>query len=314
MRLGAEDPRVLSSRGNLLVHLAPAPVVARVATLTAWTRDDPFRWLAREVSVAGYAARRDGPVIPPADVADPGPHRQDGFAISLWCYRKPEPDRPTPAEVGAELGRLHLALSGCRGDLPPLAPVRELITEGLDALGREQVLDPGVLARLRDQQQATLTELTRLTELAGPAAGASTLGGRNGDGWAPVGPLHGDAHGGNLMRTGGRWLWFDLEETCWGSRLWDLAVAAARPHSASPNSASPSSASTDSARPDLDSAALAAYAAVTGTPVPSPADLAPWSEARMLEGAVWSLGMAHQYPDRYQAVAQRLLDQVLASS
>ncbi len=40
--LPADDPRVLSSRGNLLVHLAPAPVVARVATLTAWTRSDPF--------------------------------------------------------------------------------------------------------------------------------------------------------------------------------------------------------------------------------------------------------------------------------
>jgi len=40
--LPAEGPRVLSSRGNLPVHLTPAPVVARVATLTAWTRRDPF--------------------------------------------------------------------------------------------------------------------------------------------------------------------------------------------------------------------------------------------------------------------------------
>ncbi len=37
-KLPADDPRILSARGNLLVHLAPAPVVARVATLTAWTR------------------------------------------------------------------------------------------------------------------------------------------------------------------------------------------------------------------------------------------------------------------------------------
>src|SRR5215470_7312213 len=56
--LPADDPRVLSGRGNLLVHLAPAPVVARVATLTAWTRRDPFVWLAREVAVAGYAFRQ----------------------------------------------------------------------------------------------------------------------------------------------------------------------------------------------------------------------------------------------------------------
>ncbi len=58
--LPADDPEVLSSRGNVLVHLRPAPVVARVATLTAWTRSEPFQWLAREVAVAGYAAANGG--------------------------------------------------------------------------------------------------------------------------------------------------------------------------------------------------------------------------------------------------------------
>ena len=53
---------VLASRGNLLLHYAPAPVVARVATLTAWSRHTPSLWLAREISVAGYVAeaRRTG--------------------------------------------------------------------------------------------------------------------------------------------------------------------------------------------------------------------------------------------------------------
>ncbi len=88
-KLPADDPRVLSSRGNLLVHLAPAPVVARVATLTAWTRSDPFSWLAREVAVAGHAARQGGPAVPPTDLADPGPHRRDGLVLSLFAYRPP---------------------------------------------------------------------------------------------------------------------------------------------------------------------------------------------------------------------------------
>src|SRR3984957_14800009 len=41
-RLGlpTATPTVLSSRGNLLLHFAPEPVVARVATLTAWSRRD----------------------------------------------------------------------------------------------------------------------------------------------------------------------------------------------------------------------------------------------------------------------------------
>lgn len=63
-RLGlrADEPAVLSSRGNLLVRFPAASVVARVATLTARTRRSPFMWLAREVAVARLhlRARRPG--------------------------------------------------------------------------------------------------------------------------------------------------------------------------------------------------------------------------------------------------------------
>ena len=45
-----------------------------MATQTAWTRAYPFSGLVRAVAVADYAARPGGPVIPPADLADPGRH------------------------------------------------------------------------------------------------------------------------------------------------------------------------------------------------------------------------------------------------
>src|SRR5260370_38789330 len=64
--LPASEPVVLSNRGNLLVRFPAASLVARVATLTAWTRREPVRWLAREVAVARYVAGRRGPVVPPA--------------------------------------------------------------------------------------------------------------------------------------------------------------------------------------------------------------------------------------------------------
>ena len=270
--LAADDPRVLSSRGNLIVHLAPAPVVARVATLTAWTRSNPFCWLAREVAVAGYAALQGGPVIPPTDLADPGPHRHDGLALSLWTYRPASPDRAAAAEAGTELARLHIALAGYAGDLPVMSPARDQITEGLAALERERVLDPATVARLRARHRAVLAWLDSLE--------------------SPAAVLHGDAHAGNLMRSGGRWHWFDLEETCRGPRQWDLAVLAGGQAADA-------------------TVALAAYAAVSGTRVPAAAELAPFHAARELEGAVWSLGMAHQYPSRYREVATQLLDSVL---
>src|SRR5436309_16056741 len=84
--LDVNQPRILASDQNLLVHLSPAPVVARVATRIAWSRPDPAAWLAREVAVASHAAANGGPVVPPTSQADPGPHRRDGYAMTLWTY------------------------------------------------------------------------------------------------------------------------------------------------------------------------------------------------------------------------------------
>jgi Phosphotransferase enzyme family len=275
--LPADDPEVLSSRGNVLVHLRPAPVVARAATLTAWTRHDPFRWLAREVAVAGYAAARGGPVVAPTARADPGPHWGNGLAVSLWDWVPPSRVRPGPAETGAALARLHLAATGFPGELPVLSPLRALISDGLAALERDQVLDRAVLAALRDRHAAILAELDQVT--------------------APTLVLHGDAHAGNVLpadgaRPGPGWLWIDLEETCRGPRAFDLAVLA------------------DHQGADAD-ATLAAYAAETGEPLPEPGVLALFTRARRLEGAVWTLGMAYQYPARYREPARFLLADVL---
>lgn len=271
--LPTDDPRILSGRGNLVVHLAPAPVVARVATLTAWTRNDPFRWLAHEVAVADYVATHGGPAVAPAALADPGPHRSNGLAVSLWNYLPPSERRPGPAAVGEALARLHLATVGFPGQLTVMSGVRAQVTEGLAALERAQALNPDVLAALRARHAEVLAELD------GAGGDQDTV-------------LHGDAHAGNLLCAGTWWLWVDLEETCRGPREFDLAVVARHQ-------------GTDGA------ATLAAYAAALGGPVPRPADLAPFDRARDLEGAVWTLGMAHQYPDRYREPARALLASVL---
>ena len=61
----ATEPVVLRDRANLLVHLAPAPVVARIPGMTAPVRADPQDWLAREVAVAGFAAAAGRPSCRP---------------------------------------------------------------------------------------------------------------------------------------------------------------------------------------------------------------------------------------------------------
>lgn len=283
--LPAADPEVLSSRGNVLVHLRPAPVVARVATLTAWTRAEPFDWLAREVAVAGFAAANGGPAVPPTPLADPGPHWSNGLAVSLWSFVPPSPRRPAPAEFGVALARLHVAAAAFPGDLPVLAPLRAQISDALAALERDRVLEPALLATLRGRHAEILAELDGLGGQEGPERpGTAQL------------VLHGDAHPGNLLWTPDGWLWADLEETCRGPRAFDLAVLVRGQDTA------------DAAD------ALAAYTGVTGEPPPEPGDLAWFGWARALEGAVWVLAMAHQYPARYAERAPAVLASVLTSA
>jgi Ser/Thr protein kinase RdoA (MazF antagonist) len=281
-RLGlpAAEPVVLSSRGNLLLHFAPAPVVGRVATLTAWSRRDPFAWLAREVAVASYVSARGGPAVSPARLADPGPHWQDGFAISLWEYVPPDPRRPDLVEVGAALASLHAAADGCPAELGELRAARDQVSEGLDALERESVLPPSAVRALRARHK-------------------QVLAGLHGSGRRVV--LHGDVHAGNLVAVPGGstsdpadcWRWIDLEETSRGPVEWDLATMVAE----QPGPAA--------------AAALRAYTDRSGQPAYSVVDLAPFHAARMLEAVIWTSCMAHLYPARYRDQARQRLAGVL---
>jgi hypothetical protein len=51
-----DEPAVVHSQSNVLVHLRPAPVVARVMTGTVALHDDPQKWLEREISVLEFLA------------------------------------------------------------------------------------------------------------------------------------------------------------------------------------------------------------------------------------------------------------------
>jgi Ser/Thr protein kinase RdoA (MazF antagonist) len=298
--LPSDSPELLSSRGNVLVHLAPAPVVARVATLTGLTRREPGAWLAREVAAAAHLARVGAPVMAPTTLADPGPHRHDGLPVSLWALvpgQAPDPPRnpgpPSPAEVGRALARLHQAGAGFPGELPLLAPLNELIIEGLDILRRQRAIPPAALRTIAARHaefQARLAEY-----LASPDADE-----------VPV--LHGDAHPGNVMTTASGPVWIDLEETCRGPRAFDLAVLAltyTQRQDRSPTGSGQASFRLG-ASPDA-AAALDAYAREAGVPRPDPDVLALFAQGRELEAIVWICAMAQHYPARYRAQAQARL-------
>jgi hypothetical protein len=190
---------------NVLVHLKPAPVVARVMTGTALLHDDPEQWLAREVAVGAFLAERTDLVVPPSDILPPGPHEQDGLWMTLWKF-VPHDDQappPEPRELGRSLRALHAALADFPGDLAPLSEVRDWLARLLAELRRSRVLTPQDIDWLRFQMEA-------LT----PTVFESTL---------PTQALHGDASMSNLLRTDSRLVWNDLEDVCVGPVAWDLS-------------------------------------------------------------------------------------------
>jgi hypothetical protein len=208
----------IAAGSNVLVHLKPAPVVARVMTGTAVLHDDAEQWLAREVAVGAFLSERTDLVVAPSDILPPGPHEQDGLWMTLWKFvpHDAQAPPPEPRELGRSLRDLHAALAAFPGDLAPLSEIR-------DWLGH-------LLAELRPSPPLTQQDIDWLRfdlDALTPAVFESSL---------PAQALHGDVSIGNVLRTDSGLVWNDLEDVCAGPVAWDIAglvaSARARGHSA----------------------------------------------------------------------------------
>jgi hypothetical protein len=197
---------VINAGSNLLVHLRPSPVVARVMTGTVALHDDLERWLANEVSVLSFLAPT-GLAVAPSPLIDPGPHRSGGLWMTFWeqVEHRRGDDLPGDAErLGGALRELHHELSGFEGELPGFADLQRDIERLLGQLRPSAALTARKIESLVERLQA-MSE----TVFAAP--------------W-PAQALHGDASLWNLLRaTSGRLVWNDFEDTFRGPVHWDLA-------------------------------------------------------------------------------------------
>ncbi|HWC81880.1 MAG TPA: aminoglycoside phosphotransferase family protein [Pseudonocardiaceae bacterium] len=195
--LGQVKPVLLRDRANLLVHLSPAPVVVRVATVTASVRPGVSANLARDVALATFLAESGAPAVPPSDLLPPGPHERDGHTMTFWRYLEHEPDHQfAPAEFAALLADLHPVLARYPGELPSAPPI-----------------EPPLLAAV----PATPERRAELVAEVGEVLAALRTG------ELPVQPLHGDAHPGNVLWTRDGPVWNDFEDAWCGPVAWDLA-------------------------------------------------------------------------------------------
>ena len=205
------DAVVVAARSIVLVHLGPAPVIARVMTGTAALHDDIGKWLAREVAVGAFLAER-GLAVAPSDLISPGPHQQNGLWMTFWEFVTHDASgrRPAASELGRSLRELHTALAEFPGELGPLSDVRDW----LDRLAAKLRPSPRLSGPDRDLLRSRLHELTQVVF-------ATAL---------PAQAIHGDASVSNLLRTGTRLIWNDFEDACIGPVHWDVAglIAEAR--------------------------------------------------------------------------------------
>ena len=202
--VACDEAAPIAAGSNVLVHLKPAPVVARVMTGTAVLHDDTERWLGREVAVAAFVAERAELVVAPSDLLPPGPHERDGFWLTLWRFvaHDAQAPPPEPRELGRSLRALHAALADFPGDLAPLSEIRDWLAR--------------LLAELRPSPSLTRQDIDWLRfemDALTPAVFESSL---------PAQALHGDASVGNVLRTAGGLVWNDLEDVCAGPVAWDV--------------------------------------------------------------------------------------------
>ena len=196
--LAVREPRLLRDLTNVLVHLAPEPVVARVPV--TFTRMRGRAWIERELELTAFLAHAGARIAGPTRSVDPGPYEQDGFLVTLWDYVDHDPGRPLDARsAGEALREMH--------ELLATAPAH-----GLAHFARLDEIE--VLVALLE---LAADERRLFGEALGTAR--STVDGLD----LALQPVHGDAHQGNLLRTPTGPLWSDFENVCLGPRELDLA-------------------------------------------------------------------------------------------
>jgi hypothetical protein len=222
--LASSEPVVLADGANVIVHLRPTPVVAKVAASTTAVRPDPGAWLQRELDIvqflaaagagtaasaaaAGAGTAAGAPVMTPSPELPVTIYHGDGHVMSFWRYlRSAGGGLPSEATIGSMLRVLHAALRLYPAPVPVLAPLNDIPA----FLARPQT-------RLGARETAAISAAyTRLTAELDAAPGQLRM-------------LHGDAGIGNLMNTDTGWVWHDFEDTCSGPVAWDLAASTANP-------------------------------------------------------------------------------------
>lgn len=195
-------PIVLSQGGNLIIHLSPYPIVARVAAVISKENPDKvYKLLARELRVARHLQNKGVPVILPTELIDAGPHNVNGTWMTLWTYIPPTQSQPlTPNEAVKLVNALSIAMKDFSDALPVLGIWDRVCHSAM---------------RLRKNSDYRIKSLLKVFQRVDVQMRKIEPG--------FLTPAHGDAHARNLLPSPEGWLWMDFEDVSLMPPYWDLA-------------------------------------------------------------------------------------------
>lgn len=195
-------PVVLSRGGNLIIHLAPHPIVARVATFSIPDQQDHHicEKLEQELLVAFHLHKQGVPVLRPVYLEGEGVHKLDGHWMTFWEYVSPTTlPFPSPRDAVDMVNTLSLAMEQYTGHIPILG-VWNRVHQSVNRLSKHP-----------DERIQHL--IHKFNELDQQMHADSMV----------LVPSHGDAHARNLLPSSRGWIWMDFEDVCLMPRYWDLA-------------------------------------------------------------------------------------------
>jgi Ser/Thr protein kinase RdoA (MazF antagonist) len=190
---------------SAIYRLHGTDLVARVAR-----KEKDKSEISREMAICRWLNEQEFLAIDPADYISTEPIEVEGMLISFWHFVDIK-DEPVSIEEFADLlKRFHQISSDYPGKLHRWNPMK-LVARDLHALRAAHTLtqeDLSMLWEWRDYLDEQLFNVkTKLGE----------------------GPLHGDAHVGNCVKTDRGLMLLDFDLVCYGPREWDLTPAVLGP-------------------------------------------------------------------------------------
>jgi thiamine kinase-like enzyme len=190
--------KILSESANLIIHLSPYNIVARIAIYDSCNKIIQDS-MVKEIKVANHLERKGVGVISSKISISSGPHNLSEHYFTLWKYEEKEEGKNMSPDIAIDcIEKLTRGLADYDGELPILG-VWKRVNQSAQNLRSN---DDPIIKRIVNDFDELNDHFLRIDSI-------------------DLVPSHGDAHSRNLFPTKSNWLWSDFEDASLMPKNWD---------------------------------------------------------------------------------------------